>query len=330
MTQPELPRVSFLLFAYNQEQYVEAAVAAAFAQDYSNLEIILSDDGSKDGTFGIMKTMAAAYAGPHHVRVNRTRENRGVLAHLYEVAALATGTYLVGAAGDDISYPQRVSRLTAAFLESGADAAFSRYDLMDEHGRVFAENVAPAVGEYDVAAYFPAGGVRQIMGVSSAYSREVFEAIPLLPEPIMAEDYYFSLFLGLRSRRTAFVDEPLVRYRLHPGALSNADERTASLEDYEAAVARSSKNAASVLRLFERAATSGEGVDPAWGNKAEVDLARLRRDIAFHEFRANWLGTSFWQRLAAVARHHSPGQRRWLLPRLFGLGGLRLLKRLRR
>ncbi|HUF60663.1 MAG TPA: glycosyltransferase, partial [Verrucomicrobiales bacterium] len=54
----ERPLVSFLLLAYNQEQYIHEAVEGAFSQTYSPLEIILSDDCSTDRTFEIMREMA--------------------------------------------------------------------------------------------------------------------------------------------------------------------------------------------------------------------------------------------------------------------------------
>ncbi len=62
----ERPLVSFVLLAYNQERYVEEAIAGAFAQDYSPLEIILSDDCSTDGTYAIMQRMAAGLRRTAH------------------------------------------------------------------------------------------------------------------------------------------------------------------------------------------------------------------------------------------------------------------------
>lgn len=47
------PLVTFALFAYNQEQYIREAVEGAFSQTYKPLEIILSDDCSRDRTFEI-------------------------------------------------------------------------------------------------------------------------------------------------------------------------------------------------------------------------------------------------------------------------------------
>ena len=76
------PLVTFALFAFNQQPFVRAAIEGAFSQTYRPLEIILSDDFSKDQTFGIMQEMAAAYTGPHAVRIRRNESNLGFAAHI--------------------------------------------------------------------------------------------------------------------------------------------------------------------------------------------------------------------------------------------------------
>ena len=53
----EKPLLTFAIAAFNQEAFIREAVEAAFAQTYSPLEIVLSDDCSKDRTFDIMKEM---------------------------------------------------------------------------------------------------------------------------------------------------------------------------------------------------------------------------------------------------------------------------------
>jgi len=82
MTHPGRPLVTFALFAYNQEKYIREAVDVAFSQTYQPLEIILSDDCSSDRTFEIMQEMAAAYVGPHDVRVRQSEVNRGLIDHV--------------------------------------------------------------------------------------------------------------------------------------------------------------------------------------------------------------------------------------------------------
>lgn len=57
----EMPLVSYVLTAYNIENFIEESVKCAFNQTYQNLEIVLSDDCSTDKTFDIMKKMADEY-----------------------------------------------------------------------------------------------------------------------------------------------------------------------------------------------------------------------------------------------------------------------------
>jgi len=72
------------------------------------LEIILSDDASTDRTFDIMKEMAAVYHAPHTIILNRNPRNLGLCGHVNKIFyEIATGAWLVAAAGDDISLPER-------------------------------------------------------------------------------------------------------------------------------------------------------------------------------------------------------------------------------
>lgn len=107
MYQKELPLVSFVLLAYNQEGFIEEAVNGAFSQNYSPLEIILSDDCSKDKTFSIMEKLASSYTGPHKVILRRNSRNLGIGGHYNEVINIAAGEIIELAAGDDISLPHR-------------------------------------------------------------------------------------------------------------------------------------------------------------------------------------------------------------------------------
>lgn len=325
MTDGTAPAASLIICCFNQEQFIEEAVHAAFAQDYPNLEIILSDDGSTDSTLGIVRRLAADYRGPHRVIVNARSGGEGVLAHVYDAAAKSSGDLLVMAAGDDISRPFRVSRLVNEWLRTGAAAVMSRYRFIDELGAPLPLD-APARSGYELHRYFPHTEVRQIAGAASAYDRRVFAAISLPPEPVIPEDYFFSLILGLRSQPVALVDEALVDYRRHAGAISGGG---ALLRDEEAGAARTAGWTSQLLGLLEQYADDPGLVDQAWGAPAALDRAAIRRDRAFFAHMAGWLDTSWPQRWAALARHGGSGRTKWLASRLFGLSGLERLRRLR-
>ena len=91
----EYPLITFALLSFNQELFIREAVEGAFAQTYSPLEIILSDDCSSDGTFEIMEDMAASYKGPHKIILNRNTVNRGTGDHVNHVMKLAEGDLIV-------------------------------------------------------------------------------------------------------------------------------------------------------------------------------------------------------------------------------------------
>ena len=106
-TADRAPLVTFAILAYNQAQYVAAAVEAAMAQTYAPLEIIVSDDASSDGTADAIRRAVAAYQGPHQMRINVNARNLGIGAHVNAVFRMARGRIVVLAGGDDVSLPTR-------------------------------------------------------------------------------------------------------------------------------------------------------------------------------------------------------------------------------
>lgn len=112
------PLVTLTLFSYNQDKYIQQAVKSALEQDYSPLEIIISDDCSTDTTLELIKKMVAAYKGAHTVRINHMPQNVGFARHLNHVFDMAEGEIIVVAAGDDICFPNKVSALAQPMLEN--------------------------------------------------------------------------------------------------------------------------------------------------------------------------------------------------------------------
>ena len=108
-----VPRVSVVLPVFNAEPYVGEAVESILAQSLADFELIAIDDGSTDGSPGILTGFAARDS---RVRVI-TRENRGLAATLNEGIGLATAAYCAIMNADDISLPERLAK-QAAFLDA--------------------------------------------------------------------------------------------------------------------------------------------------------------------------------------------------------------------
>jgi glycosyltransferase involved in cell wall biosynthesis len=223
------PLVTFAVIAYNQEKYIREAIAGAFSQTYSPLEIILSDDCSTDETFQIMERMAAEYSGKHRVVLNRNKRNLGLGLHIQRVGESASGEFIVVAAGDDISYPERVEVSQKFQQLSGVTALFTDVQKIDHdsksHGLYFGENTpkCPCLEVVlDCASCW-------ILGASATYSKSVFTGFPPLAESIFQEDNVLS-FRALLLGHIGYISQPLVKYRSHENNLANRIPETNSMK----------------------------------------------------------------------------------------------------
>lgn len=213
---PLRPLVTFALFAYNQERFIREAVAAALAQNYSPLEIILSDDCSTDDTYAIMSAMADAYDGPHRVHAIRNSENLGVARHVDAVVRRASGRFIVVAAGDDVSLPERTSALVDCWAGSDPCLVYSDQEAMDENSKaVESHSEKPYSGRHSLEAM--ATGAVRVLGASCGYTTNLVTRLPAMSPLVSHEDRvlpYRALLLGGEVR---FVDRKLIRYRIVGG-----------------------------------------------------------------------------------------------------------------
>jgi len=115
-----LPRVAVLLTAYQHEAFITAALRAALAQSWPLLDVVVSDDGSTDGTWAAIEAVARTYKGPHRLIPNRQAQNVGPGQNLLDGMALTEAEYIVLAHGDDVSNPDRVGRVVTTMLRTGA------------------------------------------------------------------------------------------------------------------------------------------------------------------------------------------------------------------
>lgn len=228
MTAPadDRPLVTFALFAYNQEQFIREAVEGAFAQTYEPLEIILSDDRSSDRTFEIMQEMAAAYRGPHRVRVRRSEVNRGLLSHINDAATEFRGEIIVVAAGDDVSLPHRTSVSVNAFLlhpelRALCTSFHTINDLNhddDKNGRL------EFVSTLEIA--LNGGGIGK--GATYTYHRDCFFTPGPLPDHLYSEDRILPLRAALIGK-VGFLNCQTVAYRVLDTGMGRELRRTGML-----------------------------------------------------------------------------------------------------
>jgi glycosyltransferase involved in cell wall biosynthesis len=312
------PLTTFALFAYNQEGYVREAIEAAFAQTYSPLEIILSDDCSSDSTFAIMQEMAASYSGPHRVIARQSPHNRGLLPHVLDVARMAQGKYMVVAAGDDISLPSRCEKLVELFEREDADFCWSAYEALDENGmevRAFTEDFDPEAPIYNLT-------IQRIPGATAGYRLANFVHIPKIDQRIFYEDTFLEIFALIRGLKVAHSLEILMQYRVLPDSLSLRLSQDVEIAETKLAT-----------HLGRQAETAALAIDTFTTPKMLAQrprLAHFRRCADFYQRASAWRTMTVMERLALWVEAPNAKAMKWFAPRaLLGWHVLIALKTLR-
>ncbi len=131
------PLVSIGLPVYNAARYLEEALGSLLGQDYPNLELIVSDNGSDDATESICTAYAQRDA---RLRYYRNAQNKGAVWNFNRVFDIARGEYFMWAAHDDLRDPRYVSACVAA-MEKRPDAVMccTGIRFIDEDGGAIQE-----------------------------------------------------------------------------------------------------------------------------------------------------------------------------------------------
>ncbi|NHB75231.1 glycosyltransferase [Rhodobacter calidifons] len=207
-------RLSLVVMAYRQEAFIAETVAAALAQDHPDLEIVLSDDASPDATFRIMSDMAAAYAGPHRIVLNRNPQNLGLIGHVNRLFDLVTSDWLIYNAGDDISEPHRARVIAEAIARDDPRYVYSNVTDLDASGAALARQrtrTRPAALQQKSLPEL-AKAVSHALGASSAWHRVLFDRFGPITETEVFEDQVL-MFRARLLGSVTYLDDRLLRYR---------------------------------------------------------------------------------------------------------------------
>lgn len=258
------PTFSVTIPAYNSAATIAEAVDSVLAQTYPAAEIIVCDDGSEDGTAALLSGYGDA------VTVIR-QENRGAAAARNAAIGRARSEFVVNLDADDLYLPNRLEIIAAALVERPDLDVVSTDATLEVDGRVIRRNFGP---DFEYAAEDQRDAIldRCFVGVHWAARRELMLAYGGYDESIkQAEDWELAIRLILGGVRFGLVPEPLVRYRLRQGSLSN--QVVGVLEGEVRAFEKTLAN--ETLADHERAAVVAR-ID---GFNSELRRARLREAL---------------------------------------------------
>ena len=101
------PLITIGILCYNAKSTIGRAIESALAQDWMNTEILIVDDGSTDGSMGIINGYLQSHS---NIKAIRHETNRGTPASRNSILENFSGEYLAFFDDDDYSYPDRLTR----------------------------------------------------------------------------------------------------------------------------------------------------------------------------------------------------------------------------
>ena len=135
------PEVSFIIAAHNVAPFLEEAIGSALQQPGVLVEVIVVDDGSTDGTAGIIERIAKA---DPRVRWACRAKSGGPARARNEAIALAQGKWLAILDGDDFIEPGRSRHLLDLAAATRADVVADNFERVDMDGRPIGSSMLPA------------------------------------------------------------------------------------------------------------------------------------------------------------------------------------------
>lgn len=137
-------KLSVIVPVYNVEDYVEECLESLARQTCRDMEVLIIDDGSKDGSSAICKRYAESYERFSYVH----KENGGLMSAWVKGVTLATGDYIGFVDSDDCVDPSMYEQMLSCAEEKNADI------VMCDHRCVFPDKIVPVGPKKELNAYY--------------------------------------------------------------------------------------------------------------------------------------------------------------------------------
>ncbi len=221
------PLVSVIAICYNQEEYVLETLNSIKAQTYPNIELIISDDGSTDGTKAIVKKwIDENYPSARFIC---HPSNMGITKNLNGTIPYINGSFVKVIGCDDVLLDDSISVIMKEFMKLPEDygVIYSDMFLINDKGETGCIGMVEKRGHP-----VPSGFVYEQMikkpfatAASIIYRKEVLDKLKCYNGKVDYEDNDFYLRAS-RFFKFHYMPEKLVKYRVHAQSLINLSSKT--------------------------------------------------------------------------------------------------------
>ncbi|MEG4420425.1 glycosyltransferase [Microcoleus sp. LAD1_D5] len=212
------PLISVIIPAYNGDRYIVQAVESALCQTFTDLEIIVVDDGSTDSTQQVLQS--------YFDRIRYIyQENQGVGVARNLACQLAQGEFLAFLDADDYFLPSKLEKQLACFdADPTLDMVQTGWLIVDETGReISAVKPWQQASKLDLESFILYKCVRpSAMMLRRKWWKKLGGFDSQFP---LAEDLDFALRLALKGCKAVWLEETLTCYRQHNSNLMSSGFR---------------------------------------------------------------------------------------------------------
>ncbi len=245
-------KVSIIVPVYNREEYLDRCISSMINQTFSNIEIILVNDGSTDGSAEICDSYAKKDSRITVIH----KPNGGVSSARNAGLEIMTGDYLCFCDSDDFFAPEMVEKTLKQILAEDADVCTcNNYHNLEKHDRIY-DPISLEFNGFDCGSFFAdymEKGQAPYSASMSLYNADLIRKYSIRFcdfSRVFSEDALFNLMLWSVSERYTHTNEFLCYHFRHENSLMTSSvpgdyikRHVALVEDYEAFVKRSKSKA---------------------------------------------------------------------------------------
>lgn len=206
-----MSKVSVIIPVYNADKYLDDTIKSVINQTFSDIELLLVDDGSTDSS----KSICQMYAKIDSRVKYYYQENKGVSSARNKGIEVASGAYILFVDADDLLNVTMVEKLVFDIENNGVDVAISKIKRVKNVNEIEILDCTECVTNYDrdtALSIFLKGGVFELGAWNKLFKRETIQNVKFAEERKINEDKLFCFEAFMNSQNVSFREEELYYY----------------------------------------------------------------------------------------------------------------------
>ena len=201
--------VSFLIAAYNEEQYIVECIDSCLNQTYPRVEVCVTDDGSEDNTWRILQQK---YSNNPRVKLDKFEKNRGKVFAFNNSYNKAEGHFFALLGADDASFDDRIESSYRFLNDNQFDLIFAKRSFCDENLvplDIDDKKIEPRYLRLENLLFS-----NFCHGPTLFFNRKIAKRCFPIPQMLLFEDWWIG-FNAMLYGQTGFFDKYVTKYRQH-------------------------------------------------------------------------------------------------------------------